>query len=134
MPKVGKRHRKRKSHYHTGMYVSTKTGKSCKYRSGWELLYMQWLDVNVDVRAWSYEGVIIPYVSNVRSKKMRRYFPDFLVEYKDAHVELVEIKPAKRVHQANVHKKLMAAGDHCRAHGWSMVILTEIELKGLGLL
>jgi len=95
---------------------------------------MGWLDSCDDVTTWSYESVIIPYVSNIKSKKMRKYFPDFLVERKDGHIELVEIKPSKRVHQVKVHKKLMAAGDHCRAHGWTMVIITELELKGLGLL
>ena len=131
---VRKRKRRRKGHYHTGVYVSTKTGQSCKYRSGWELAYMQWLDVSASVMTWSYESVIIPYVSNVRSHKVRRYFPDFLVAYADGHVELVEIKPARRVHQATVQKKLKAALDHCSAHGLTLVILTEVELKGLGLL
>jgi len=44
------------------------------------------------------------------------------------------VKPAKRVHQAKVAKKLLAAGDYARAHGIALVIITEHELKELGLL
>jgi hypothetical protein len=126
--------KKRKGHYHTGLYTSTKTGQVCKYRSGWEESYMQWLDVNDDVRAWAYESVVIPYVSNVRTGKLRKYHPDFLVEHVDGSQELVEVKPSKRVHQAKVAKKLVAAGDWSRAHGVTFSVVTETELRALGLL
>lgn len=125
--------RKRRGHYHTGTYLSTKTGLTCKYRSGWELSYMQYLDADVRVATWGYECVVIPYVSNQRSGKVRRYHPDFLVTYADGQV-LVEIKPSKRVHQAKVAKKLVAAGDWARAHGVVLTVITEVELKALGLL
>src|ERR1700688_72277 len=131
---VRKRRRKRKSRYHRGTYVSVKSGQSCSYRSGWELQYMQWLDACPTVKDWSYESVIIPYVSNSKTGKIRKYWPDFLVEYIDNHQELVEIKPSKRLVQAKVKKKLAAAGDHCRAHSLTLVVLTERELVGLGLL
>lgn len=133
MAKVKRTRRKRKRHYHTGAYTS-KVGNVCKYRSGWELKYMEYLDASPDVLSWSYESIKIPYVSNVRTKKVRNYLPDFCVEYVDGHKEIVEIKPSRRVHQVKVQKKLLAAGDHCRAHGLALVIITEVELKGLGLL
>ena len=95
---------------------------------------MQWLDANDTVVTWSYESVVIPYVSNVRSGKVRKYHPDFMVEYVGGRLEMVEIKPSKRVHQAKVAKKLLAAGDHCRTHGVTLVVVTEVELKAMGLL
>jgi hypothetical protein len=95
---------------------------------------MKWLDENVDVFTWSYEKVIIPYMSNAKTKKMRKYYPDFLVEYVDGHSELIEIKPLRRVHQVKVQKKLLAASDWCRAHSSTLKIVSELELKGLGLL
>ena len=94
---------------------------------------MQWLDTNVDVVTWSYEDVIIEYVSNLKSGKRRKYLPDFLVEYVD-HKELIEIKPAKRVVQAQVQKKLFAAKGWCDAKGIQLKVVTEVELKALGLL
>ncbi len=95
---------------------------------------MEWLDANPDVVTWSYESVVIPYVSNKKTGKLRNYYPDFHIEFVDGHQELVEIKPSKRVHQTNVQKKLAAAGDHCRAHRLTLVVITELELRLLGLL
>jgi hypothetical protein len=129
-----RRKRKRRGHYHTGVHTSPKTGLTCKYRSGWELSYMQYLDTSDAVITWAYESIVIPYVSNKKTGKLRNYHPDFLVTYADGHVELIEVKPAKRVHQAKVAKKLLAAGDYARAHGIALVIITEHELKELGLL
>lgn len=126
--------RRRRRHYKRGVHVSLKTGKECRYRSGWELSYLKYLDSNQDIVTFQYEELVIPYVSNVRTGKLRKYYPDFFVEYSDGHKELVEIKPSKRMTQMKVQKKLLAAGDWCRANDVSLVIVTEKELKLLGLL
>lgn len=121
--------RRKKSHYHTGVYKSTKTGAEIKYRSGWELSYAQWLDANPDVKTYLYEGVVIAYVNNVRSRELSRYYPDFFVEYVDGHKELIEIKPKSRVDQKKVQKKATAAQQWCSDHGAVYRILTETDLK-----
>lgn len=126
--------RKRKKRYHTGIHVSPKTGQECHYRSGWELAYMQYLDTNVDVVGYRYEDVSIPYVSNIRSGKLRKYWPDFLIQRTDGQQILVEIKPSRKLDQDRVQKKLKAAALWCKAHGVTLVVLTEKELKLLGLL
>ena len=64
-----KKKRRRKSRYHRGEYTSVKTGQLCKYRSGWEQKYMEHLDANPDVVEWSYEKLIIEYISNQKTKK-----------------------------------------------------------------
>lgn len=128
-----RRRKKRKGHYHTGTHQSVKGG-ACKYRSGWELAYIEHLDKDDAVASFQYEGVIIPYVSNVRNGKLRRYFPDFLVSYVDGTRRLVEIKPSKRLVQVTVTKKLKAAEAWCREHGVTLEVLTEVELKAMGLL
>lgn len=128
-----KRKRKKKGHYHKGDYVSTKTGATCSYRSGWELLYLKHLDSNDDVISFEYEKLVIPYVSNKKTGKLRKYYPDFFVVKTDGNY-LVEIKPSKRVHQAKVAKKLLAAGDWCRENNVTLLVITEKELKQLGLL
>lgn len=131
---VKKRKRRRKKRYHTGIYVSTKTGQECKYRSGWELKYLQWLDTHEMVKTFGYEIVKIPYTSNVRSGKTRHYYPDVFVEFNDGSTMLVEIKPSKRLTQAGVKKKLTAGRAWASAHGATFQVITEIELKVLGLL
>ncbi len=103
------------------------------FRSGWEKSYFAWLDDNPEVVAFYSEPFRIPYVSNVRSGKARNYIPDLLIEYKDKKV-LVEIKPSRRVNQLVNQKKFAAARQWCIMNGVEFVIVTEKELKQLGLL
>lgn len=126
--------RKRKSHYHRGSYTSTKTGQECKFRSGWEERYMKYLDQCEDVLDWSYESFFIDYLSNKRTGKTRKYYPDFKIDYADGRSELVEIKPKKRLEQVLVKKKLAAATEWCTMHDVTLKIITENELKELGIL
>lgn len=95
---------------------------------------MTYLDADPNVETWSYEKTVIEYVSNVRTKKIRKYYPDFLVKYKDGRVELLEVKPKRKLEQLAVKKKAEAANVWCQANGSTYKILTEIELKELGLL
>ena len=126
--------RRKKRRYHTGVHVSPKTGQECHYRSGWELEYMHHLDANPDVVGYRYEDVRIPYVSNKKTGKVRWYWPDFLVQQRDGEQLLVEIKPKRKLDQDRVQKKLKAAALWCQAHQVTLVVLTEKELKLLGLL
>ena len=128
-----RKRRKRKGHYHTGSHESPKAG-TCEYRSGWELLFMQHLDGDPTVATYQYEGLCIEYLSNKKTGKHRKYYPDFLIEHVDGRKRLVEIKPSKRVDQARVQKKLDAARVWCQAHGVALEVITEVELKGMGLL
>lgn len=119
--------KKKSSHYHQGTFNSIKGGE-CKYRSGWEEKFMMYLDSNPDVISWSYEKVCIEYVSNKKTGKIRRYYPDFLVIYKN-NTELIEIKPSKKLKQATVIKKVEAAKNWCSSRNITYKVLTEIELK-----
>jgi len=131
--KKKKKRKKRKSRYKRGTHSSPIAGE-CKYRSGWEQKYMEYLDSDPNIVAWSYEKLAIEYVSNQRTKKIRKYYPDFQVEYKDGKKIIVEIKPSRKLGQATVVKKIRAAKEWCTAHDLTYKILTEIELKDMGLL
>ena len=128
-----KRKKKRKGHYIRGTYTSPIAGE-CKFRSGWEYKIMIHLDSSPDVEFWSYEKTVIEYVSNVRTKKVRKYYPDFLVRYRDGRTELIEVKPKRKLEQATIKKKMAAALLWCAEHGMTYRIVTEIQLKELGLL
>jgi hypothetical protein len=95
---------------------------------------MQWLDADENTVGYRYEDVSIPYVSNVKTGKERKYWPDFLIQKRDGQQLLVEIKPKRKLEQASVQKKLRAATTWCQAHGVTLVVVTEQELKLLGLL
>ncbi len=126
--------RKRKKHYHTGTYTSIKTGEAYSFRSGWEELLMQHLDVEPSVKSWEYETITIQYISNKKTGKLRKYIPDFVVDYIDGHREILEVKPSRRVQQVKIQKKLKAGEQYCDAHGLTFKVITEHELKSLGLM
>lgn len=128
-----RRRRKRKSRYHRGTHISPKAGE-CKYRSSWELSYMLWLDNNDDVISYDYEKLSIEYVSNLKTKKVRRYIPDFCVKYSCGRFEVVEIKPKKRLAQVSIKKKTNAAIEWCANNGATYVLLTENELKSMSII
>lgn len=129
-----KKKRKRKKRYHTGTHFSVKAVSECKYRSSWELAYMIYLDSLASVREYHYEPFKLPYVSNVKSGKLRNYTPDILVTFQSGDKELIEIKPEKRLKQAIVKKKLAAAAEWCQRHQVTLKVITERELKLLKLI
>ena len=68
------------------------------YRSMWERRCMKYFDINPSVIGWASEEVVIPYYDSM-TKKVRRYFPDFLIKVrtKDGKLRthLIEVKPSK---------------------------------------
>jgi hypothetical protein len=70
-----------------------------RYRSGWELTFMMFLDSNDNVLQWASESISIPY-RNPLTGKQSMYVPDFLVTYRGRNnttvAELIEIKPKKQ--------------------------------------
>lgn len=112
--------------YKRGTHYSPKVDKKFKYRSGWELKYMQYLDSNPDIVSYDYESLKIPYIYR---KKMRNYTPDFIIGD-----TIVEIKPAYKTTQKKNLAKFMAIREYCQQNSLHFKILTEIELYGLGIL
>jgi hypothetical protein len=120
------------------------------YRSSWEKKLMTLFDERSDVIAWCSEEVVIPYMSPL-DKKIHRYFPDFLVIFKQKdgshRTVLIEVKPwsqtqvptkQKRVTKRLIHEvttysvndaKWQAAEAYCRKKNWEFKIVTEKDLK-----
>lgn len=131
---VNKKKKRKKSRYQRGTYVSLKSGQTYKYRSGWEKIFMEFLDSSNDVISWHYELLVIEYLSNKKTGKFRKYYPDFSVTYVDGTQKVIEIKQFRKLKQLSVLKKTQAAIEWCRNHGAIYEILTEVELKSLGIL
>jgi hypothetical protein len=70
-----------------------------RYRSGWELTFMNFCDNNEKILQWASESIQIPY-RNPLTGKQTIYVPDFFIIYQDKlgqkKAELVEIKPKKQ--------------------------------------
>jgi hypothetical protein len=67
------------------------------YRSMWERRCMKYFDINPGILQWASEEVVIPYYDSM-TKKVRRYFPDFLIKVKTPEgvkTHLIEVKPSK---------------------------------------
>ena len=92
------------ANFRQGAYTIKNTDKyvgkgTPRYRSGWELTFMMFLDSNDNVLQWASESIAIPY-RNPLTGKQSMYIPDFLVTYRGPNnttkAELIEIKPKKQ--------------------------------------
>ena len=111
--KPKKRRRRRKGHYKTGIHISPKCKTPIAYRSGWELEVAKFLDNSDFVVEYGYECVVIQYISNTQTGKIRSYYPDFLITYKDGSKKLVEVKRKDKLNDPKVIKKAKAAESWC---------------------
>lgn len=115
-----------------------------RYRSSWELTFMQFCDNNPSVQQWSSESVTIPYRDPLTGKSTI-YLPDFLIIYLDKnmkrHVELIEIKPTNQMIKEKVGKnpynqaqyiknqaKWAAAAAWCRQQGIKFRVINEHDI------
>jgi hypothetical protein len=119
------------------------------YRSSWEAKVMSHLDKEPYIISWASEELIIPYMSPVDGKQ-HRYFPDFLVKYKNKDdmikTMLIEVKPLKQTKEPEKKKRVTkqyitevvtwtvnqakwkAANEYCLDRGWEFQIWTEKQL------
>ena len=118
-------------------------------RSLWERRVCKYLDNNKNVVQWGSEEISIPYYSPV-DKKWHKYFPDFIVEKKNANntIEtlIIEVKPLKQTRPPKKPKrksrnyinecftyeinksKWESAESMCSKKGWKFIILTEKDI------
>jgi hypothetical protein len=117
--------------------------KKIRYLSSWEMQFMQNCDMNPNILAWGSEEFAVQYWNPVKNR-IAKYFPDFIIKYKDAQgaiiTEVLEIKPLKQsvvtkktstydmVQLAINQAKWTAAVAVCNSHGIRFRILTELEL------
>ena len=115
-----------------------------RYRSGWELTFMNFCDNNNSILYWASEAIAVPY-RNPMTGKPSQYIPDFFVVYQNKHgrqiAEVVEIKPKKqsliesktasakdRAIVAVNHAKWAAAMAYCKQQGYTFRVITEDDL------
>ena len=98
-----------------------------EYRSSWEKKFMKWCDMNDDVEYWTTEPFAIEYISPKDNRK-HRYFPDFLVKFKDGKKLLIEVKPLAQTKDPIVQAKAKAAIKFCKNYDMSYTFITEKEL------
>ena len=115
------------------------------YRSNWERRFMVYCDKNDDIVFWASEELPIPYYNPV-TKKVHRYFPDFIIKTSKGKRFMIEIKPAKYLEppkpQAKRTKRFFgeqvefiknqakwkAASAYCEDQNMEFKVFTEKEL------
>lgn len=118
-----------------------------RYRSGWELSFMRFCDMNDHVLQWASEAVQIPYRHPLTGKQTI-YVPDFLITYRTRNntmrAELIEIKPKKqsvveskmssrdRAVVAINYAKWDAATKWARRQGLTFRVITEDQMFHTG--
>lgn len=114
-----------------------------RYRSGWELSFMNFCDNNKNILRWASESIRIPYRHPLTGKQTI-YVPDFLVQYANKNnvicTEVVEIKPKKqslieskasnrdRMVVAINYAKWAAAQAWCKRQGLTFRVVTEEDI------
>ncbi len=106
-----------------GYFHSNKMNKDFSYRSDYELIFYQLIELDDSVLEYDCESIIIPYELN---GEKHSYFPDVLINKK----ELIEIN-SKMVWILNEEKKLAkaaAARKYCEEHDLTYRIIYEDDL------
>jgi len=98
-----------------------------EYRSSWEKKFMKWCDLNSEIEYWTAEPFAIEYISPKDNKK-HRYFPDFLIKFKDGKKRLIEIKPQSQWNDPINVAKWESARKFCKFHNLEFVVLGQKEL------
>tara|TARA_R110001606_G_scaffold355759_1_gene506778 strand:+ start:127 stop:564 length:438 start_codon:yes stop_codon:yes gene_type:complete len=144
---------KKNSKYRQGMFVPQNLdkfiGERAVYRSGLELKFFRFCDMNPKVVRWGSENIKIPY-HNPLTKRTHRYHIDNYVVIQEGEKitkYCVEIKPYSQTQRPKTkyrkkqhliydqkqyvinQSKWAAARKYCDGRGYSFLILTEKELS-----
>jgi len=92
------------------------------YDSSWELEQMNFLEKDKEVIKWTKNhGIMIPYWDE--NGKLRGFKPDFLIEYKNGVIELLEIKGKHLL--PKFKRKMSAAQEWCKARKMNFRVISK---------
>lgn len=94
-----------------------------RYDSELERRAMERFERDPAVAKWmKRHGVSIPWMDS--QKRQRRYVPDFVVEYTDGKIAIVEVKDPSRLDTDDVKRKRSAADLWCKQRGIQYLVMT----------
>jgi hypothetical protein len=95
-----------------------------KYDADWERQYMQALEEDGLVEAWTKKhGIGIPYIDSKNRKRVFR--PDFLVRLDSGALEVREVKGGHLIDNPDTRRKFEAAERWCGERDMSFVVVTK---------
>ena len=107
-------------------------------RSSYEIAFIKWLDITLEVEWWYMESLKIPYI-HPYTKQIKNYFPDFLIKIENK-IYVIEIKPSKKLIPPEKRKykqykeflinltKFKYAKIFCEKKGFEFKLITEKTL------
>lgn len=116
--------------------------KNPTFRSSWESAFAVTIDRSLSVKGWASEPFSIQYYNPVK-KRLAMYWPDFVIEYTNGFILIVEIKPMKeavmdvnsslydRAMLLQNAAKWQAVSAFAKARGYGFRVYTERELAGI---
>lgn len=127
--KKSKNKKKKKKHYITGTHHSKKCETPIKFRSSWEKTVCEWFDNDNNIISYTYENIKIEYISNLKTGKIRNYYPDFFVIFNDGTEKLIEVKRKSQVNNQINIKKFHAAKLWCKKKNVQFELITDDQIK-----
>lgn len=118
----------RKPNFKSGTFLSKKSGKEFKYRSGMEKDFFNLLENDQDVASFVSEPFKVPYY---HAGKWHDYTPDIRIDYVNGDTEIWEVKPANQTHYEQNKAKWVAMNNYAQNMGWEFVVQTEVGLGKL---
>ncbi len=94
-----------------------------RYQSDLERRMMDRLEGDAHVVKWmKRHGITIPWVDG--QEQERRYAPDFLVQYEDGTIAVIEVEDPGRLESTDMQRKREAAETWCRQRKIDYVLAT----------
>jgi len=91
---------------------------------GWEKAYMEGLELDAEVEAWTKNHKIrIPYIDSQNRK--REYRPDFLVKLTSGALQLHEVKGGHLMGAPDTKRKIEAGRRWCEERDAEFVLVTK---------
>lgn len=113
--------------FKTGYFFSNKNQRDYYYRSSYELLAYQKLELLPEVKTYDVEPFKIPYTDT--KGIVRNYIPDILINYDEGLKELIEVKPENLLKDEIVQIKIESARQYYKDNGMNFNIWTEKYLE-----
>lgn len=100
---------------HIGDYTFQSIQRTVAYESGDEKRFLEYLDDNNAILDIKTQSLCIEYP---HGKKIKKYYPDFVIYTKDRSIIVVEIKAMTNMSYHMNVRKYDALKDYCNAHGY----------------
>jgi hypothetical protein len=109
--------------------MSSHKNKSVQFESGLEENFLYILTFDSEVKTFYSQPVEISYAD--AQGKIRKYIPDYLVEFRNRPMALIEVKSRKELKKnfSKLKPKIDAGRDYASKKSWTFDVITDKQIK-----